>query len=43
MFQALFERPFGPRALADQLLEERAAPPPIYGLSRGDTESVSVP
>ena len=38
MFQALFERPFGPRALARQLAEERAGPSPIFGLSRADTD-----
>ncbi len=38
MFQALFERPFGPQALARELAEERAAPTPVFGLSRADTD-----
>jgi hypothetical protein len=38
MFQALFETPFGPQALARQLDEERRTPPRVYGLARADTD-----
>jgi hypothetical protein len=38
MFRALFETPFGPKALARQLDEDRRTPPRIYGLSRADTD-----
>ena len=42
MFQALFENPFGPQALTRQLDEERAIPTQIYGLSRADTDRLSL-
>jgi hypothetical protein len=38
MFQALFETPFGPEALARELEEDRRTPPRIYGLARADTD-----
>jgi hypothetical protein len=36
IFQRLFARPFGPRALASYVAEERVAVPPVYGVSRED-------
>ncbi len=38
MFRALFDTPYGPKALAGQLDEERRNPPHVYGLSRADTD-----
>ncbi|HXX67962.1 MAG TPA: hypothetical protein VEK07_12300 [Polyangiaceae bacterium] len=38
MFQSLFARPFGPRAVSSYVLEMRSSPPPVYGVSREDAE-----
>jgi hypothetical protein len=41
-FQALFARPFGPRALASYTKERSALPPPIYGVSREDAQRMEL-
>jgi hypothetical protein len=42
MFTALFEQPFGPEALARQREAWRAAPTPVYGLSRADADRLNL-
>ncbi|MGA3123143.1 MAG: hypothetical protein ABSF69_20420 [Polyangiaceae bacterium] len=42
IFQTLFTRPFGPRALASYVAEATAAPPPVYGVSHEDAERMDL-
>lgn len=42
IFESLFHRPFGPRALAQYSAEARAAPPDVYGVSREDAERMDL-
>jgi hypothetical protein len=42
IFQTLFTRPFGPRAVASYITEASAAPPPVYGVSREDAERMDL-
>jgi hypothetical protein len=42
MFQALFERPWGPQAWTRQRRDEESAPPTVYGLSRADTNRLQL-
>ena len=42
IFQKLFIRPFGPRALAAYVAEASAAPPPVYGVSREDADRMDL-
>jgi hypothetical protein len=37
-FQALFSRPFGPSSLASYVVARKNQPPPVYGVSREDTQ-----
>jgi hypothetical protein len=42
IFQKLFARPFGPRALAEYVAQVRAAPPQVFGVSREDAERMDL-
>jgi hypothetical protein len=42
IFESLFHRPFGPRALAQYAIETRTAPPDVYGVSREDAERMDL-
>ncbi len=42
IFQKLFTRPFGPRALASYVAEKGAAAPPVYGVSSEDAERMDL-
>ncbi len=42
IFQRLFTRPFGPRAITSYLAEVKADPPPVYGVSREDAERMDL-
>jgi len=42
IFQRLFTRPFGPRALASYVVEASAAAPPVYGVSREDADRMDL-
>ncbi len=42
IFQTLFTRPFGPRAVASYVAEATAAPPPVYGVSQEDAERMDL-
>ncbi|MGA7122249.1 MAG: hypothetical protein WBY94_19255, partial [Polyangiaceae bacterium] len=42
IFQKLFIRPFGPRALATYVAEASAASPPVYGVSREDADRMDL-
>jgi hypothetical protein len=42
VFQHLFVRPFGPRAVEAYVAEVQAAPAPIYGVSREDAERMDL-
>ncbi len=41
-FQALFAQPFGPSALAAYQEVQRKLPPPVYGVSREDTQRMEL-
>ncbi len=42
IFAKLFVRPYGPRALAAYVAEARSAPPPVFGVSRGDATRMNL-
>jgi hypothetical protein len=42
LFRMLFTRPFGPHALAAYLEAQASAPPPVFGISREDTERMGL-
>ncbi len=42
LFRMLFTRPFGPRALAAYQQAQASAPPPVFGISREDTERMGL-
>lgn len=42
IFESLFSRPFGPRALAQYVADVRSAPPEVYGVSREDAERMDL-
>ena len=42
IFEKLFVRPYGPRALSAYLAEARTAPPPVFGVSRGDAARMNL-
>lgn len=41
-FQTLFAEPFGPVALADYVSERSSRPPPVYGVSKEDTQRMGL-